>query len=56
MIGPDSTNEPSRPDADPASVTDFQQHILAWYDTFKRDLPWRGDPKSLVITLCLTLL
>ena len=22
----------------------FQAHILGWYDTFKRDLPWRGDP------------
>ncbi len=24
-------------------VEDFQQHILSWYATFKRDLPWRGD-------------
>jgi A/G-specific adenine glycosylase len=22
----------------------FQQYLLSWYDTFKRDLPWRGDP------------
>lgn len=26
------------------SIGQFQEHILAWYDTFKRDLPWRGDP------------
>src|SRR5947209_5826535 len=22
----------------------FQRQILDWYDTFKRNLPWRGDP------------
>ncbi len=26
------------------AIAQFQQHILSWYDTFKRDLPWRGDP------------
>jgi A/G-specific adenine glycosylase len=26
------------------SIGQFQEQILAWYDTFKRDLPWRGDP------------
>ena len=26
------------------SVQAFQLHILSWYATFKRDLPWRGDP------------
>jgi A/G-specific adenine glycosylase len=25
-------------------IGEFQQHILTWYETFKRDLPWRGDP------------
>ncbi len=25
------------------SIGRFQQHILTWYDNFKRDLPWRGD-------------
>jgi A/G-specific adenine glycosylase len=25
------------------SISQFQEQILAWYDTFKRDLPWRGD-------------
>jgi A/G-specific adenine glycosylase len=29
------------PDAD--TVRAFQNHILTWYATFKRDLPWRGD-------------
>lgn len=26
------------------AVRAFQDQILSWYDTFKRDLPWRGDP------------
>ncbi len=26
------------------AIAQFQHHILSWYDTFKRDLPWRGDP------------
>lgn len=26
------------------AVREFQDHILAWYETFKRELPWRGDP------------
>jgi len=26
------------------AIHSFQQHILSWYDTLKRDLPWRGDP------------
>ncbi len=26
------------------SIRQFQDQILSWYDTFKRDLPWRGDP------------
>ena len=26
------------------AIAQFQQHILSWYDTFRRDLPWRGDP------------
>lgn len=26
------------------AVLTFQDQILTWYDTFKRDLPWRGDP------------
>lgn len=26
------------------AVAQFQDHILSWYGTFKRDLPWRGDP------------
>lgn len=26
------------------NITAFQHHIRTWYDTFKRDLPWRGDP------------
>jgi len=26
------------------AIAQFQDHILSWYDTFKRDLPWRGDP------------
>ena len=29
---------------DAESVRAFQQYILSWYDTFRRDLPWRGDP------------
>ena len=29
---------------DAGAIRAFQQHILSWYDTFKRDLPWRGDP------------
>lgn len=28
----------------PEAVLAFQHQILSWYDTFKRDLPWRGDP------------
>lgn len=28
---------------DDPDVVSFQREILAWYDTFKRDLPWRGD-------------
>jgi A/G-specific adenine glycosylase len=35
-------SESAAPDA--GSVRAFQNHILTWYDTFKRDLPWRGDP------------
>src|SRR5436305_9851765 len=27
-----------------AAAVEFQRSILTWYDTFKRDLPWRGDP------------
>lgn len=26
------------------AIRDFQHSILSWYDTFKRELPWRGDP------------
>jgi A/G-specific adenine glycosylase len=26
------------------AIADFQRQILDWYDTFKRDLPWRDDP------------
>jgi A/G-specific adenine glycosylase len=29
---------------DTEAIHAFQQQILSWYDTFKRDLPWRGDP------------
>jgi len=29
---------------DDGAIAQLQQHILSWYDTFKRDLPWRGDP------------
>jgi len=29
---------------DSDAIAQFQQYILTWYDTFKRDLPWRGDP------------
>jgi A/G-specific adenine glycosylase len=29
---------------DDLDISAFQHHILTWYDTFKRDLPWRGDP------------
>lgn len=25
------------------SIAQFQDQILAWYDDFRRDLPWRGD-------------
>jgi A/G-specific adenine glycosylase len=25
-------------------IATFQSQILTWYDSFKRDLPWRGDP------------
>lgn len=25
------------------AVGDFQRQILSWYDTFQRELPWRGD-------------
>src|SRR5947209_4028069 len=35
--------EESAAEYDNESVAAFQQHILTWYDTFKRDLPWRGD-------------
>jgi len=31
-------------DNDPESIDAFQQQLLSWYDAFKRDLPWRGDP------------
>src|SRR5438270_709317 len=27
-----------------AALAAFQRHVLEWYDIFKRDLPWRGDP------------
>jgi A/G-specific adenine glycosylase len=27
----------------PGNIASFQHHILTWYETFKRDLPWRGD-------------
>ncbi len=30
--------------SDAEAIRAFQDHILTWYDTFKRDLPWRGDP------------
>lgn len=30
--------------ADQLDIEAFQCQILDWYDTFKRDLPWRGDP------------
>src|SRR5947209_11449589 len=26
------------------AVRTLQEAILTWYDTFRRDLPWRGDP------------
>lgn len=29
---------------DELAVSAFQHQMLTWYDTFKRDLPWRGDP------------
>ncbi len=29
---------------DDLDYSSFQRQILAWYDRFKRDLPWRGDP------------
>jgi A/G-specific adenine glycosylase len=29
---------------DVEGIAAFQRQILDWYDTFKRDLPWRGDP------------
>lgn len=29
---------------DSDAITSFQQQIFAWYDTFKREFPWRGDP------------
>jgi A/G-specific adenine glycosylase len=32
------------PPPDDKAIQAFQEQILAWYDTFKRDLPWRGDP------------
>jgi A/G-specific adenine glycosylase len=28
---------------DDLDIPAFQNQILTWYDTFKRDLPWRGD-------------
>jgi A/G-specific adenine glycosylase len=31
-------------ETDADSIRAFQSQILTWYDTFKRDLPWRGDP------------
>lgn len=37
-----TTVDPLRLDDD--VIRSFQQQILAWYDTFQRDLPWRGDP------------
>jgi A/G-specific adenine glycosylase len=30
--------------SDDLDIPAFQDQILTWYDTFKRDLPWRGDP------------
>jgi len=35
---------PAGSDLDPSVVASFQHDILSWYDSFKRDLPWRGDP------------
>src|SRR5438270_10102908 len=29
---------------DSSSVQALQREILSWYGTFKRELPWRGDP------------
>jgi A/G-specific adenine glycosylase len=29
---------------DERQIAAFQEQILSWYDTFKRDLPWRCDP------------
>lgn len=37
-----SASTSSQVDAD--AIHEYQQQILTWYDTFKRDLPWRGDP------------
>ncbi len=28
---------------DDLDIASFQDHILTWYDAFRRDLPWRGD-------------
>jgi A/G-specific adenine glycosylase len=28
----------------PNNIASFQHHILTWYESFKRDLPWREDP------------
>jgi A/G-specific adenine glycosylase len=27
----------------PDTIEAFQEQMLSWYDTFKRELPWRGD-------------
>jgi adenine-specific DNA glycosylase len=33
----------ARIEVDDDAAREFQQQILSWYDTFKRDLPSRGD-------------
>ena len=34
----------SHPLKSPKEVTHFQDSLLAWYDGYQRDLPWRTDP------------
>ena len=40
------------PDLDPAVVFRFQERILGWYATNRRDLPWRGtaDPYAILVS------
>ena len=42
----------SRKDFSPAAVRDFRHNLLAWFDTHKRDLPWRRtcDPYAIWVS------